>query len=73
MGNFDNLEIVEEFTNNGRVYGIYIANFQGKRKIFIRNNDSIGVVYYYYDKPAGKCVSEIRDDVKKEFLHYLNQ
>lgn len=47
MGNFDNLEIIEEFTSDDRVYGVYVVNFKNKRKIFVRNNNSIGVVSYY--------------------------
>ncbi|MCL2556877.1 MAG: hypothetical protein FWE09_00195 [Treponema sp.] len=62
------VETIFEFTNEGMVCGVYSVLFNGEKKVFIRNDKSVGVVSYCLGKPASRCVSEIRDDVKQEFL-----
>jgi hypothetical protein len=71
MGNFDKLNVIRHFVNDGNVCGVYSVEFKGKQEIFVRNRNSIGAVQHYLGKMASECVSEIRDDVKKEFLEYL--
>ena len=73
MGNFSNLEVISEFTNNEITYGIYGVKFKGTSKIFIRNGKSIGVVAFMFGEPATKCISEIREDIREEFLNFLKQ
>ena len=68
-----NVEIIYEFVNDGRICGVYSVLFNGEKKVFIRNSNSIGVVAHYLGKSSTQCVSEIRDDVKKEFFHVLNK
>jgi hypothetical protein len=73
MSNFSKLQTVYEFTNkdSGNTHGVYHATFKDREHVFIRNGDSIGSVTHYLGKPASQCVSEIRDDVRQEFLAQL--
>lgn len=73
MGKINDIQIIREFKSENRVNGIYSVMFNGKQEIFIRNGNSIGAVQHYLNEPASKCVSEIRDDVKGEFLSKLNK
>jgi hypothetical protein len=66
--NFSKIQIIREFTNDGHTCGVYSAMFKDKQEIFIRNGNSIGAVCHYLGKPASQCVSEVRDNVKEEFL-----
>lgn len=65
------ITIIREFNNDDGVFGVYAVIFNGKQEIFIRNGKSIGAVKHYLNEPASKCVSEIRSDVKDEFLKML--
>lgn len=65
------INIIKEFTSENITYGIYSVIFKGEQKVFIRNGNSIGVVVHYFGEPASKCISEIRDDIKEEFLSKL--
>jgi len=78
MNRISNINIIKEFKsalslNKDMVYGVYSVIFNGKQEIFIKNGDSIGAVQHYLGESAGKCVSEIRDDVKQEFLDILGK
>jgi len=64
---------LQEFTNDDITYGSYLVKFNGEFKVFIRNGNSVGVVVYYKNEPASKCVSEIRDDVKEELFTFLQK
>lgn len=68
MNKISDINTIREFKNEDRVYGVYSVIFNGKQEIFIRNGKSIGVVQHYLGEPASKCVGEIRDNVKLEFL-----
>ena len=72
MSNFTNINIIREFVNSGIACGVYDVVFEGKQEIFIRNGKSIGAICHYLDRPASQCVSEIRENVKEEFLECLN-
>ena len=67
------VKIIYEFTNDSRTCGCYSVIFNGEKKVFIRNDNSVGVVSHYLGKPAGQCVSEIRDDVKQEFFIFCKR
>jgi hypothetical protein len=71
MNRISDINIIREFENNGNIYGIYSIVFNGEQKILIRNEKSIGAVSHSVGEPANKCVWEIRDDVKQEFLEKL--
>jgi hypothetical protein len=64
------VEVIYEFHNKETetANGVYKVNLNGKPYIFIRNDDSVGVVSHYLGKPASECISIIRDDVKRNFL-----
>ena len=68
MGKISNIETIYEFTNEGRTCGVYSVLFNGDKKVFLQNGDSVGVVSHYLGRPSSECVSVIRDDVKQEFL-----
>ena len=68
MSKISEIQTIQEFTNNGTTYGVYSLLFNGEQKTFIRNGDSIGAVSFLFGCTASQCVSEIRDDVKCEFL-----
>jgi len=44
----------------------------GKAYYFIKNAGSVGAICHYLDRPADECVSIIRNDVKQEFLDWLD-
>lgn len=71
MNRIKNINTIKEFTNENITYGVYSVIFNGEHKIFIRNGNSIGAVVHYSGEPVSKCVSEIRNDVKEEFLSKL--
>jgi hypothetical protein len=71
MNNISNIQTIQEFSNEGVVHGVYSLLFNGEQKTFVRNGDSIGAVTFYLGSHASQCVSEIRDDVKYEFLSQL--
>lgn len=74
MGNFSNLEVISEFTGeSGITYGVYSVVFRGTPKIFIRNGSSIGVVAFLLGEPVTKCISEVKEDIRKEFLDFLKE
>jgi hypothetical protein len=68
-------QIIYEFhnTEHDTTNGVYVVKFNNEQKVFIRNNESVGVVSHYLFEPASKCVSIIRDDVKQEFFNKLNE
>ena len=68
------INTIRHFTSkdSGAIYGIYDVSFNGNREILIRNGNSVGAVRFYLNEPVSKCVSEIRDDVKVEFLQRLD-
>ncbi|SBW02505.1 hypothetical protein KL86CLO1_11657 [uncultured Eubacteriales bacterium] len=73
MNNFSKVETIYEFTNkdSGNTNGVYRVTFKGCEYVFVRNGNSIGKVSHYLGEPASRCVGEIRDDVKQEFLAQL--
>jgi hypothetical protein len=73
MSKISDVTVIREFNNEDRVCGVYSVIFNGKQEIFIRNGNSIGVVQHYLGEPASKCVGEIRDGVKVEFLNRLKK
>ena len=75
MDRITDVKIVHEFTNEQykSTCGVYLVTFRGKPETFIRNGDSIGIVAYYVNEPVTKCIGFIRDDVKDEFLTFLEK
>jgi hypothetical protein len=73
MSKIERVVKIREFINNEIIYGVYDVYFKGEQKIFIRNGDSVGTVSFLWGKTASECVLEIRSDVKKEFLEFLNE
>jgi hypothetical protein len=73
LSKIGDINIIREFKNDKNTYGIYSVVFNGKQEIFIKNGNSIGAVQHYLGETASKCVSEIRDDVKQEFLNKLKE
>ena len=69
----DNINKIQEFTNDGVTYGVYSVNIKGNLRILIRNGNSVGAVCYYWGKTASQCVDEIREDIKEEFLELLKE
>jgi len=69
------IQIIYEFTNKEyqTTNGAYLLDFKGEQMLFIRNNNSVGVVAHYLDRLASECVSIIRKDVKEEFFAELNK
>ena len=68
MSKISEIKIIREFENERGTYGIYSVMFNGKQEIFIRNENSIATVQHYRGEPASKCIGELRDDVKQEFI-----
>ena len=73
MSRFSEVKVIREFINSGITYGIYSANFNGEQSIFIRNDNSVGVVTFLKGEPSSKCISTIRDDVKQELFSTLKE
>lgn len=71
MMTIDKVIKIQEFMNDGVIYGAYSVTSNNKQYIFIRNNNSIGVINFYLGEPVTKCISEIRDDVRDSFLALL--
>ena len=70
------LQTIYEFYNTelNTKCGLYHVELpSGAKHYFIRNNESVGTIVHYLDRPASECVSIIRDDVKKEFFDELNK
>jgi hypothetical protein len=72
MSKITDIKIIKEFTNDEKKYGVYDVAFENHQEIFIRNNGSVGVVSFFFDRPASQCVSTIRDDVKEDFFDILS-
>jgi len=72
MSKFKEITVIKEFVNDGIPYGVYSVIFNDNQEIFIRNNDSLGVVSFFYDRTSDKCVSIVRNDVKEEFFDMLS-
>jgi hypothetical protein len=69
MNKISKIDIIREFSNDeGVTYGVYSVTFNNKQEIFVRNGNSIGVIKHFWNEPINKCLLEIRDDVKEEFL-----
>lgn len=62
---------IQEFINDGATHGVYSVTMNDKQYIFIRNNNSFGVINFYLGESVTKCIGEIRDDVRDEFLAFL--
>lgn len=77
MNRFGEINVLEEFKNtNGEVYGIYWVDFKGKKKLFVRNGDSVSVVSVVarmLGEPSDKALYTIRDDVKTELFKKLEE
>lgn len=71
MSKISGINTIREFKNEDLFYGVYSLTFNGKQEVFIRNGDSVGIVIHYLGETASKCVSEIRDDVRQDFLSKL--
>ena len=71
LDRIQDINIIKEFSSEHGTFGVYSVIFNGEQKIFIRNGNSIGAVVHYVGEPVSKCVSEIRNDVKEEFLGKL--
>ena len=72
MSRISNVKVVKEFISECIAHGVYLLDFNGEQKIFIRNGESVGAVQFYLNEPASKCISIIRDDVKQEFFEAIN-
>lgn len=71
MSKISDINVIREYKNEDRIYGVYSVIFNDKQEIFIRNGNSVGAVKHYLGESASKCVAEIRNDVKEEFLSKL--
>jgi hypothetical protein len=70
------LQTIYEFNNKqfDTKCGLYHVELDsGSKHYFIRNNESVGTITHYLDRPASECVSIIRNDVKQEFFDMLNK
>jgi hypothetical protein len=70
------LQTIYEFHNKvcDTKCGLYYVELNsGSKHYFIRNNESVGTITHYLDRPASECVSIIRNDVKQEFFDELNK
>ena len=68
-----NVIILQFFRNNNVPHGVYTATIGGNLKVFVQNGDSVGVVAYYQDEPADKCISIVTDAIKAELLEKVNK
>ncbi|MDD4402898.1 MAG: hypothetical protein PHI24_13890 [Desulfitobacteriaceae bacterium] len=64
MGNINSVKVIKETSDDS---GIYLVDFNGELKVFVKNGDSVGVI------TCNKCVAIIRDNVKEEFLNKLTE
>lgn len=73
VSDFSKIETIYEYTNKDFdvTNGAYLVTFKGTERLFIRNGNSVGTVSHFLGRYASQCVSEIRDDVKYEFLAQL--
>ena len=62
------LEIIYHF--HGK-YGVYKAKFRGDIKVFVRNENSVGVVSHQINEPVSKCLLTVCDDVRDELLELV--
>ena len=69
MNNINAIEAIKEFSDSG----VYLVDFKGEQKIFIKNGDSVGAVVFWLGASAEKCIAIICNDVKQEFLKALAQ
>jgi len=65
------IDVIKEFQYEGRKYGVYSVHFEGKKEVFIMNDQSVGVVSFWLGSSASKCIDEIREDVKQKFFEVL--
>ena len=69
------LETIYEYHNkeHDTTCGLYHVELDsGNKYYFIRNNESVGAITHYLDRPTSECVSIIRDDVKQAFFKLVN-
>lgn len=70
------LQTIYEFHNlqcNTKCGLYHVELASGSKHYFIRNNESVGTITHYLDRPVSECVSIIRDDVKQEFFDELSK
>lgn len=76
MFDIKNITVIQEFENDETVCGVYlvqaISSYGNEKKVFIRHGNSVSAITYYHDEPSFKCISEIRPDVRDDFLKRLS-
>lgn len=70
------LQTIYEFHNKttGTTSGLYHVELDsGSKYYLLRNNESVGALQHYVDRPASECVSIIRNDMKRSFFEALSK
>jgi hypothetical protein len=70
MKRITDLTILQEFTNNNVVFGLYWCKLKDDYKLFTRNGDRIKVLSHYNDHDE---LNEIKDSVKDELLQEIKE
>lgn len=68
MGRITDLIILQEFTNDSIVFGLYWCKFKGSYKLFTRNGNTFKVLTHFFDHDE---LNEITNDVKEELLEEI--
>ncbi len=68
------LQTIYEFHNKttDTTNGLYHVKLDSGNKYYLlRNNESVGALQHYLDRPASECVSIIRNDMREGFFEAL--
>jgi len=68
MKKLSNVEIINHFINCGIEYGAYVAEYHGRKTVFIHNGDSVASVAYFVGESAMECLVIVKPSIKKELL-----
>lgn len=70
MKRITDLIILQEFTNDTTIFGLYWCKFKGSNKLFTRNGNAFKVLTHYFDHDE---LDLINDDVGIELLQEIEK
>jgi hypothetical protein len=68
MKRITDLIILQEFTNESIIFGLYWCKFKDSYKLFTRNGETFKVLSHFFDHDE---LNEINSDVKNELLQEI--
>ena len=64
-----NVVIITHSINNGREYGVYSADVNGEKHVFVENEGEIGIIVHFLGRRVSECliwVNKVTSRIIKE-------